>query len=175
MGCLVAQLAQTWPQTFNINEKWHRFLVAAPPTPATTHERRRTTTTRCCVPKRAQQSRRRRSMGYGRAGRPLRQRGRRLPPPMRARLTPPHGRHHKAPPQPCALTAKRGPKIIKRDSTEVDKEPGWEVSLTQTHKGGFADLAVALARHHNTGFDMVELTARAWSWPPERRVGRQSV
>ena len=25
------------------------------------------------------------------------------------------------------------------------------------------------------GFYMVELTARAWSWPPERRVGRQSV
>ena len=69
-------------------------LVAAPPTPATAHERRRTTTKRCCVPTRAQ-SRRRRSMGYGRTGPSPRQKGGRLPPPMRARLTPPHGRHHK--------------------------------------------------------------------------------
>ena len=30
--------------------------------------------------------------------------GCRLVPPMRAWLTPPHGRHHKAPPPPCALT-----------------------------------------------------------------------
>ena len=67
------------------------------------NERRRTTTKRCCVPTRAQ-SRRRRSMGYGRTGRPPRQRGRRLPPPMQAWLTQPHGRRHKAPPQPCALT-----------------------------------------------------------------------
>ena len=36
-----------------------------------------------------------------------RQRGRLLPPPMRAWLTQPHGRQHKAaPPQPCALTTK---------------------------------------------------------------------
>ena len=61
------------------------------------NERRRTTTKRC-VPARTQ-SRRRRSMGYGRTGRPPRQRIRRLPPPMRAWLTLPHGRHHKAPPQ----------------------------------------------------------------------------
>ena len=32
--------------------------------------------------------------------------GGRLPPPMRAWLEQPHGRHHKAPPQPCALTTK---------------------------------------------------------------------
>ena len=67
------------------------------------NERRRTTTKRCCVPTRAQ-SRRRRSMGYGNTGRSLRQRSRSLVPPMRAWLTQPHSRHHKAPPQPCALT-----------------------------------------------------------------------
>ena len=51
------------------------------------------------------QSRRRRSMEYGGTGPSLRQWGGRLvPPPMRAWLTPPHGRRHKAPPQPCALT-----------------------------------------------------------------------
>ena len=80
-------------------------------TPNTTHERRRTTTKRCCVPARAQ-SRRRRSMGHVSTGRPPRQRGpvaragARLSPPMRAWLKQPHGRHHKAPPQPCALTTK---------------------------------------------------------------------
>ena len=72
----------------------------------TTHKRRRTTTKRCCVPTRAQ-SRRRRSMGHGRTGRPPRQWGARLPPPMRAWLTQPHGRRHKAPPQPCALTTSK--------------------------------------------------------------------
>ena len=56
-----------------------------------------------CVPAWTQR-RRRRSMGYGGTGRPLRQRGRRLVLPMRAWLTPPHGRRHKPPPQPCALT-----------------------------------------------------------------------
>ena len=44
-------------------------------------------------------------MGYGRTGRSPRRRGGRLPPLMRAWLTPPHGRHHKAPPPPCALIA----------------------------------------------------------------------
>ena len=43
-------------------------------------------------------------MGHGNTGRPPQQRGRRLVRPMRALLTPPHGRHHKPPPQPCALT-----------------------------------------------------------------------
>ena len=38
------------------------------------------------------------------SGRPPRQRGVRLVPPMRAWLTQPHGRRYKAPPQPCALT-----------------------------------------------------------------------
>ena len=66
-------------------------------------QRRRTTTERYRVSTRAQ-SRRRRSMGYGNTGPPPRQRGARLVPPMRAWLTPPHGRRHKAPPQPCALT-----------------------------------------------------------------------
>ena len=65
------------------------------------NERRRSTTKRCCVPTRAQ-SRRRRSMGYGRTGPSPRRRPPRLSPPMRAWLTQPHGRHHKAPPQPCA-------------------------------------------------------------------------
>ena len=78
-------------------------LVAPPPTPDTTDERRRTTTKRCCVLTRAQ-SRRRRSMGYGGTGPPPRQRGVRLVPLIRAWLTLPHGRHHKAPPWPCALT-----------------------------------------------------------------------
>jgi len=71
--------------------------------------RRRTTTKRCCVPSRAQ-SRRRRSMGHVKTWCPPRQRGPVaraggfLLPPMRAWLEQPHGRHHKAPPQPCALT-----------------------------------------------------------------------
>ena len=44
-------------------------------------------------------------VGYGGTGRPpRRQRGARLVPLMRAFLIPPHGRHHKAPPRPCALT-----------------------------------------------------------------------
>ena len=93
----------------------HSHRNAAParfaPPPATappvsdllTYERRRTTTKRCCAPARTQR-RRRRSMGHSDTGRPPRQRGCRLVPPMRARLiTPPHGRHHKAPPPPCAL------------------------------------------------------------------------
>ena len=50
------------------------------------------------------QRRRRRSMGHSGNGRPPRQRSRRLVPPMRVRLIPPRGCHHKAPPQPCALT-----------------------------------------------------------------------
>ena len=86
------------------------------PAPDTTHERRRTTTTkRCCVPSRAQ-SRRHRSVGYARSRVPPRQRGpvaragRFLPPPMRAWLEQPHGRHHKAPPQPCALTTSKKPR-----------------------------------------------------------------
>ena len=72
-----------------------------------TNDVRRTTTKRCCVPTTRAQSRRRRSMGYGDTGPPPpppRQRGRRPVPPMRAWLTQPHGRRHKAPPQPCALT-----------------------------------------------------------------------
>ena len=68
------------------------------------NERRRTTTKRCCVPTIRAQSRRRRSAGYGDTGRPPRQWGARLVPPMRAWLTPPHGRRHRAPLQPCALT-----------------------------------------------------------------------
>ena len=40
--------------------------------------------------------------------RPPRQREDRLVPPMRAWLTQPHGRHHMAPPQPCALTTTSG-------------------------------------------------------------------
>ena len=49
-------------------------------------------------------------MGEARTGVPPRQQdpvaraGAFLPPPMRAWLEQPHGRHHKAPPQPCALT-----------------------------------------------------------------------
>ena len=80
-----------------------------PQTPDTTHERRRTTTKRCCVPIRAQ-SRRRRSMGHVDTGRSPRQRGPVaraggcLFPLMREWLKQSHGRHHKAPPQPCALT-----------------------------------------------------------------------
>ena len=83
--------------------------AAGPKTPNTEHERRRTTTKRCCVPTRAQ-SRRRRSMGQAKTGCPPRQQGPvaragRFPlPPMRAWLEQPHGRRHKAPPQPCALT-----------------------------------------------------------------------
>ena len=86
--------------------------AAAPPnfkTPDATHERRRTTTKRCCVPSR-EQSRRRRSMGQAKTRVSPRQRGpvaragRFLFPPMRAWLEQPHGRRHKAPPQPCALT-----------------------------------------------------------------------
>ena len=46
-------------------------------------------------------------MGHGDTRQPPRQRGARLVPLMRARLTPPHGRHHKAPPPPCALTTTR--------------------------------------------------------------------
>ena len=80
--------------------------------PDTTHERRRTTTKRCCVPTRAQ-SRRRRSMGQAKTWCSPRQRGLvaraggLLFPPMRAWLEQPHGRHHKAPPKPCALTTNR--------------------------------------------------------------------
>ena len=82
-------------------------------TPDAAHERRRTTTKRCCVPSRAQ-SRRRRSMGHGevnlvsapRQRGPVARAGGFLFPPMRAWLEQPHGRHHKAPPQPCALTTK---------------------------------------------------------------------
>ena len=89
-----------------------RNSAAEPHAPDTTHERRRTTTKRCCVPARAQ-SRRRRSMGNVKTGYPPRQRQRgpvaragRFPfPPMRAWLEQPHGRHHKAPPQSCTLTA----------------------------------------------------------------------
>ena len=75
----------------------------------TTHERRRTTTKRCYVPTRAQ-SRRRRSMGHVKTWWSPRQRGPvaragRFPlPPMRAWLEQPHGRRHKAPHQPSALT-----------------------------------------------------------------------
>ena len=85
---------------------------AAPPNseaPDTTHERRRATTKRCCVPTRAQ-SRRRRSMGHAetwcspRQRGPVARAGGLLLPPMRAWLEQPHGRRHKAPPQPCALT-----------------------------------------------------------------------
>ena len=79
--------------------------------PDTTHERRRTTTKRCCVPTRAQ-SRRRRSMGNAKTGVSPWQRGPVavaraggfLFPLMRAWLEQPHGRRHKAPPPPCALT-----------------------------------------------------------------------
>ena len=46
--------------------------------------------------------------GYGGTGQSPRQRGRCLVPPMRARPTQPHGRRHKALPQPCALTTGRG-------------------------------------------------------------------
>ena len=92
-----------------------RKRLAPPPnknrrrTPGATHEQRRATTKRCCVPAWAQ-SRRRRSMGQAKTGRSPRQRGpvaragARPFPPMRAWLDQPHGRHHKAPPQPCALT-----------------------------------------------------------------------
>ena len=38
---------------------------------------------------------------------PVARAGRCLHPPMRAWLEQPHGRHHKAPPQPCALTTQR--------------------------------------------------------------------
>ena len=85
-------------------------------TPDTTHERRRTTTKRCCVPTWAQ-SRRRRSMGNAKTGASPRQRGPvaragGLPfPPMRAWLEQPHGRRHKAPPQPCALTTSTSPRL----------------------------------------------------------------
>jgi hypothetical protein len=58
---------------------------------------RREAISAACLPTRPKQT-----------GRPPRQRGRRLSPPVRARLTPPHGRHHKAPPPPCALTTSRG-------------------------------------------------------------------
>ena len=57
-----------------------------------------------------QASRRRRSMGQAKTGPPPRQRGPvvraggRLFPTMRAWLEQPHGRRHKAPPPPCALT-----------------------------------------------------------------------
>ena len=80
-------------------------LVAAPPTPGTprTNDDARRRKDAACVPTRTQ-SRRRRSMGYGKTGRPPRQRGARLVPLMRACLTSPHRRRHKAPPQPCALT-----------------------------------------------------------------------
>ena len=94
-----------------------RKRLAPPPnknrrrTPGATHEQRRATTKRCCVPTWAQ-SRRRRSMGQAKTGRSPRQRGpvaragARPLPPMRAWLEQPHGRRHKAPPQPCALTTK---------------------------------------------------------------------
>ena len=84
-------------------------IVISVPPPVDRALPRLTETKRCCVPTRAQ-SRRRRSMGYARTGVPPRQRGpvalagRFPPPPMRAWLEQPHGRHHKAPPQPCALT-----------------------------------------------------------------------
>ena len=65
-----------------------------------------------CPQEHAQRSRRRRSMGHASTGRTPRQRGPveragvRLSPPMRAWLKQPHGRHHKARPQPCALTTR---------------------------------------------------------------------
>ena len=74
--------------------------------PAT--ERRRTTTKRCCAFTRAQSRRHRSMMGYGRTRGSPRQRGGLLSPPMRAWLKQPHGRRHKAPPQPCALTTYLG-------------------------------------------------------------------
>ena len=54
-------------------------------------------------------------MGYGRTWTSPRQRGpvahagQLLPPPMQAWLKQPHGRRHKAPPQPCALTTSSSP------------------------------------------------------------------
>ena len=61
-------------------------------------------------------------------GRPPRQRGGRLAPPMRAWLTPPHGRRHKAPPQPCALTTKM-------QSSAIIKERARRSCVTGTRKG----------------------------------------
>ena len=112
-GCArtaAASAAATGQQRAHTRRTAHRAHRGRPPRAAasssaadTTHERRRTTTKICCcgVPKRTQtQSRRRRSMGYGNTGPQPRQRGGRLVPLMRAWLTPPYGRHHKAPPQP---------------------------------------------------------------------------
>ena len=112
---------------------------AAPPNSeasGTTHERRHATTKRCCVPTRAQ-SRRRRSMGHAKTWCAPRQRGpvaragALLLPPMRAWLEQPHGRRHKAPPQPCVLTTTRtGP-------TRTQKPPSRPARCTDDESSSF--------------------------------------
>ena len=94
-------------------------------------------------------------MGYGDTGRPLRQRGSCLVPPMRAWLTPPHGRHLKAPPlvnatgaaalpppPPTALPASAG--APERDAN-VDSEAALMALTGGLETGGSDGVAAAAA------------------------------
>ena len=174
---------------------------AAPPNSeasGNTHERRHATTKRCCVPTRAQ-SRRRRSMGHVKTWCTPRQRGPvaragvLLLPPMRAWLEQPHGRRHKAPPQPCALTTnKRARQILshfhrylelrvsRRPRSFAKRVRKWAISKVGHHMSlcGYACSFKNLPRSHPTGAVRRDTTANPLELPSSplmmETIARQS-